>query len=362
MKVLALRLNYFRNYTDLNIKFDNNINIFIGKNAQGKTNILEALYYAAMGKSHRTNDDSDVILWNQDACVLEVNFTRHSVENSIKYQISRINKKQIYLNTQQVKKRSPGSFNVVMFSPEDLLIIKGAPVLRRRFIDNEIAQANAPYYHHLQQYNRIIMQRNNLLKKIREHRAEALLLDSWDTQLAQFAEKIVQKRLNAISKLSMLANLMQRKITSNSESLSITYDLQGETAQPTNLTEWYLEQLKKNRDVDVLHGSTSIGPHRDDLVFKVNGINLRNFGSQGQQRTGILAIKLAELEYIKSETGEYPVLLLDDVMSELDQGRRQHLLLFIRDRIQTFITTTEKGLAEIQNAQYYQVDCGSIVR
>jgi DNA replication and repair protein RecF len=215
----------------------------------------------------------------------------------------------------------------------------------------------------LLQYNRIINQRNNLLKKIRERKAAAELLDSWDEQLAKTAVFIVDKRLEAVKKLGMLANLMHRKLTASKENLGLSYQIAGyEGVCPGNLYEWYKENIRSGRQTDILRGSTGLGPHRDDIVLKVNGKDLRCFGSQGQQRTGILALKLAEIEFLKSETGEYPVLLLDDVMSELDGQRREQLLSFIRDKIQTFITATDAALfPTVKIGQYYRVNAGTIV-
>jgi len=238
-----------------------------------------------------------------------------------------------------------GTLNVVLFSPEDLWLIKGAPAVRRRFLDNEISQANRSYYQKLLRYQHSLLQRNNLLKAIRDHRSSVDQLDIWDEQLAVIAAAAKVKRLDSLKKLNMLANLMHRKLTNGKEVLALQYSihqLQSDSPQTVDeLSAWYQQKLAENRQQDIARGSTSVGPHRDDLVMQVNGQNLRVYGSQGQQRTGALSLKLAELEFIKSETGEYPILLLDDVMSELDASRREHLLAFIKNRIQTFITATD---------------------
>lgn len=363
MRINQLDLRNYRNYVKLSLKFTHNINIFLGHNAQGKTNILEAIYYGAIGRSHRTNIDAELIRWQQPAGSINIRFARLDIENNLNFKFSNNQNKEINYNSHRVKPRElMGALNVVLFSPEDLLLIKGAPVGRRRFLDMEISQANPSYYRKLLQYNRIVMQRNTLLKKIREKKAKADLLDSWDDQLAVLAAALVLKRLETVKKLAMLANLMHRRMTDNKENLFIGYQTSGmETDGQPNLAECYHRRLIDSRNIDILRGSTGIGPHRDDIVLTVNGVNLRTFGSQGQQRTGVLALKLAELEFIKSETGEYPVLLLDDVMSELDENRREQLLFFIKDRIQTFITATDgKFFPEWKPGKYYIVTAGNV--
>lgn len=367
MRVNKLVLRQFRNYVNLMLDFTRNINIFIGKNAQGKTNILEAIYICAMGRSHRTAVDNELIYWQQQAATVDISFKRQDIDHKLSIHLLSSQNKEILHNGHQIKPRDLiGTINAVMFSPEDLLLIKGSPALRRRFLDIEISQVNRAYYRQMLQYNRIVMQRNNLLKKIRERKATSDLLDSWDDQLATSAAFIASKRQESVRKLAMLANLMHRKITANKESLLLSYYQPYFTpgvddGASNNLSEWYRQKIISNREVDILRGSSTVGPHRDDLVLAVNGINLRTFGSQGQQRTGVLALKLAELEFMKSETGEYPLLLLDDVMSELDEIRREQLLLFIRDKIQTFITATDaKYFPEGNFGQYYSVEKGTV--
>ncbi len=369
MRVNKLILHNFRNYPNLNIEFTHNVNIFIGDNAQGKTNILEALYYGAMGRSHRTAFENDIVRWQERSCNIDIKFSRIDIENSLTFKLiishNNSHNKEIIYNGHIIKPREViGALNAVLFSPEDLLLIKGPPAGRRQFLDMEISQANPSYYRKLLEYNRIVSQRNNLLKKIRDYKAKADLLETWDEQLAKSAAIVVAKRQDALKKLAMLANLMQRKITANKENLTINYAWNGlEEGQPDpdDPVNWYRQKIAILRNNDILRGSTGIGPHRDDIILTVNGVNLRNFGSQGQQRTGVLALKLAELEFIKSETGEYPILLLDDVMSELDAVRREQLLTFIKDRIQTFITATdEKYFPNIKIGKYYRVINGTV--
>ena len=349
MKAKSLQLKNFRNYSELELSLSPNINVLLGENAQGKTNIAEALYYAAMGRSHRTTTDSDLIAWNASEARLHLLFERLDVDNTLEFQFQRGKRRIMRKNSEIIKtKELFGTFNAVLFSPEDLFLIKGAPSERRRFLDSELSQASPAYGHELMQYARILMQRNNLLKKIKERRAKKDMLLLWDGQLAESAARIVEKRFLAVKKLNMLANLMQRRISAGKENLSLSYELYGCAEEPpcvtSGLIPWYNKKLEESRELDILRGSTSVGPQRDDILLKVNGINLRSFGSQGQQRTGVLALKLSELEFLRSETGEYPILLLDDVMSELDRTRRERLMEFIRkERIQTLITATDEA-------------------
>ena len=351
MKAKSLRLKCFRNYEELDLSLSPNINVFLGENAQGKTNIAEALYYAAIGRSHRTNADADLIAWDAPAAKIELLFERLDVENTLEFQFQRGRRRSIRKNGEPIKtKELFGVFNAVLFSPEDLFLIKGAPA----------------YGHELMQYTRILTQRNSLLKKIRERRAGKEMLSLWDEQLAKSAAHIVEKRFLAVKKLNMLANLMQRRISAGKENLSLSYELCGAEDEPPCVTEelvpWYNKKLEESLDLDILRGSTSVGPQRDDIRLEVNGVNLRSFGSQGQQRTGVLALKLSELEFLRSETGDYPVLLLDDVMSELDGTRREKLLDFIgREHIQTLLTATDAAyLPEKFMGNIFHVRAGEI--
>lgn len=363
MRVEKMVLKNYRNYAELTTEFNKNVIVFTGANAQGKTNILEAVYLSAMGRSHRTHEDNELIKWQQQAALVIITFKRQDMENILTFKFIKDQNKEILLNGNPIKVRDLiGLLNVVLFSPEDLALVKGSPQLRRRFLDIEISQANPAYYRQLLQYNRILSQRNHLLKKIRERKADANLLETWDEQLVKAAVVLVTKRLEAVKKINMLANLMHRKLTGNKENLSVHYSLNGMSDEsPRDLAGFYQKKVKENQQTDIFRGSTGIGPHRDDLILAVNGENLRIYGSQGQQRTGVLSLKLAELEFIKSETGEYPVLLLDDVMSELDGSRREHLMTFIRDKIQTLITATDiTFFPEMKNARFYRVSDGQI--
>ena len=367
MLVRSIYLRNYRNYSELKLDFAPDINVLLGPNAQGKTNIIEAVYYASLGHSHRTHTDSELIRWEQPAGLVQLAFERLGVASQLEFQFSREKRRRILMNGQPIRpKELVGNINTVLFSPEDLFLIKGAPAGRRRFLDGEISQASPAYYHELVQYNRIVSQRNTLLKRIRERKAKADMLDLWDVQLVESAVKITQKRIEAVRKLNMLANLMQRRISDNQENLSVAYEIHGLPGQSVtnDMASWYNKELESHRELDILRGSTSRGPHHDDVVLSVNGVNLRSFGSQGQQRTGVLSLKLAELEFLRSETGEYPVLLLDDVMSELDVTRRHQLLDFIRrEHIQTMITATDESYFPAERiGTYHYVRAGRIVR
>ncbi|MCR5176071.1 MAG: DNA replication/repair protein RecF [Anaerovibrio sp.] len=367
MKLKSLKLIGYRNYDNLNLDFNDCINIFIGNNAQGKTNILESVCYASMGSSFRTNVDNELIMWDKTGGSISLKFERMGVENKIELIFERGKRRQIIHNGNKIKMKDLiGIFNVVLFSPDDLSLIKGAPSERRRFLDMEISQASPSYYNDLVKYNRILQQRNSLLKNIRENRSKKSMLDMWDSQLVEHGVRIIKKRIETIKKINMLANIMQRRISTNEENLSLSYAIKG-FDEPVdkieeNLNLWYNESLHALTDEDIYRGATSVGPHRDDFYIYVNGIDLKSFGSQGQQRTGVLSMKLSELEFIRSEKGEYPVLLLDDVMSELDVGRRQQLLNFIEnEKIQTIITATDRAyFPDYYTGIFYSVDNGKV--
>lgn len=364
MLVHSLTLRNYRNYKELALDFCDNINIFLGKNAQGKTNIIESVYYSAFGRSHRTHNDSDLIYWNEPGAILELSFERIGVGHNIKFEFKRGKRRTILWNESPIRRSELiGKLNVVLFSPEDLFLIKGAPAERRRFLDRELSQANPAYCHDLLSYTHIVSQRNALLKRIREHSASVDMLELWDGQLAEFASRIVTKRIDAVKKLSNLSDSVQRRISADTEELSISYRISGMEDNVTrDLLSWYNKRIVELRNNDISRGSTCIGPHHDDIIISVNGVDLRSFGSQGQQRTGALALKLSELEFLHVETGEYPILLLDDVMSELDAVRRHQLMDFIRhERIQTIVTATDEAfLPNSGEDAVYHVNAGIV--
>ncbi|MBR5797238.1 MAG: DNA replication/repair protein RecF, partial [Phascolarctobacterium sp.] len=332
MKINKIYAVNFRNYSSCNLDFSSMINVFYGQNAQGKTNILEAIFYSAFGMSHRTFTEDDLLKISCREMAVGVEYESFSGDHDIKikkYQQLGRSKKEIFLDGTKVRpKEHYGSLNVVMFSPEDLQLVKGEPSLRRRFFDMQIAQTDPIYYDLLVKYNRVLQQRNKLLKEIRDNGGNQQQLEPWNKEFIVLATAIAKKRQLALEKLQAIAGEIYASITGNKETLTIKYELKannGELLYPeSDFSAWemfYTNKLKERERIDILRGNTGIGPHRDDIVLLLNGMSLKSFGSQGQQRSGALALKLSQLEYVRREIGEFPVLLLDDVMSELDNSR-----------------------------------------
>ena len=316
MMIESVRLHRFRNYEDQKISFPKATILLYGQNGQGKTNLLESLYLGGIGKSYRGIADSDLISWDQDKASVIIDFNRNDTTQQIKVILSKLEKKELWVNETKVsQKELIGTLNEVLFSPDDLQLIKGSPSLRRRFIDMEISQVSRSYYRDLLQYNRAISQRNLLLKKMKYSGSQSL--DEWDRQIAGFAASIVAKRLEALQKLSFLAGVLHKRLSRGKEMLHLTYVQpygKGDGSHqidPNGTTTSYSSIFRK---ISVVSRPRSGSSRR--LLFSVGQGDLKKYGSQGQQRTAVLALKLSELEFIKSETGEYPVLLLDDVMSE----------------------------------------------
>ena len=375
MKIKGLYLHNFRNYGLCSLQFPAMVNIFYGKNAQGKTNLLEAIFYAAFGMSHRTFQEDDLFGDGRREMAVKADFTSFDSDYEIKikrYEQNGRIKKELLLDNVNIKaKEHYGTLNTVMFSPEDLQLIKGEPQLRRRFFDMQIAQTDKAYYELLVKYNRLLQQRNRLLKEIRDNNGDKVQLNLWNNELSATAARIIKKRLATLEKLLVIASGIYASIAGGSESMLINYALktsndfilQQSDKSENEWQEFYLKELHERQALDILRGNTSIGPHRDDLFFYVSGKLLKAFGSQGQQRSAALALKLAQLEYVKNNTGEYPVLLLDDVMSELDSERRTHLLKFIDGRVQTFITVNDKHLIpDLNNNAYFYIENGKVMQ
>lgn len=339
MRINSLQLFQFRNYKELLLPIHEEIIVLHGPNGAGKTNILEAIYVGTIGKSHRTTDSSDMLQINQDKAGIVVHFTKKDTDQKVNIQLFKQGSKDIRLNDTKIsQKELIGTLNTVIFCPEDLHIIKGTPAGRRRFLDMEISQTSATYYYQLMRYNRLLQQRNTVLKEKRhEHH---ISLEEWDIQLATIGSYLIKKRCESLQKINLLVELMHRRLTDGKENLTLTYE-QPYSDSLLYTKEALYDALQQQLPVDRHRLHTSVGPHRDDLHFMSDGMDLKKFGSQGQQRTAVLALKLSELEFIKSEVGEYPILLLDDVLSELDKERRTNLLQFIHKRVQTFITTTD---------------------
>ncbi len=370
MKISKIFLSDFRNFATLDLNLSESINIFLGRNAQGKTNILESINFASLGTA-RVSKDIDLVRWSQDSALIRISFSKADVSHDLAIEIpADRRRRRILFDGNSIKMRDfIGKLNSVMFSPEDLFMFKNSPNSRRKFLNIILAQAIPIYFEELATYKRLIEQRNNLLKKIREGLASPSNLELWNEQLSHAAAKILVKSIKAVEDLNILASDMQKKISSQSENLSLKYEIHDlkNVDAPQNfnvdyLQKWYHEIFKARNFLDIKRGSTSFGPHLDDLNFFINGKELRLYGSQGQLRTTALALKLSEIQMLKNFAGEYPILLLDDVMSELDAERRAKLLEFLlTQKIQTLITATEKSYFPAQNyGQIFLVENGEL--
>ena len=338
MFIESIELKNYRNYGELHMDFDPGTNVLYGDNAQGKTNILEAVYVCATTKSHRGSKDREIIEFGEDESHIKMQLRKDDVPYRIDMHLKKNKTKGVAVNGIPIRRASElfGIVNVVFFSPEDLNLIKNGPADRRRFIDLELCQLNRLYVHSLVQYNRVVIQRNKLLKELFFHPEYEEMLDIWDMQLASYGREVSQYRREFIGELNELIRPIHQKLSGGKEELVIQYE-------PNTEADQLEAAVKKSREADRKQKTTLVGPHRDDLSFYVNGIDIRRFGSQGQQRTAALSLKLAEIELVKKIKKEYPILLLDDVLSELDGKRQDHLLASIR-HIQTIITCT--GLDE----------------
>lgn len=371
MIIKQLLLNNFRNYESGCWQFSDGINILYGDNGQGKTNILESIYFCSFGLSHRTFQEADLINIDFNNMSVVVNFL--SIDIDKKITIKKDGKKQrkeIILDYDKIKPRELiGQLKIIMFAPEDLQLIKSDPATRRRFLDMEISQVDSKYCFSLAKYNKILQHRNKLLLEIKEHKSSENMLDIWDEQLAKEAAYLLEQRLKNLETLSELFSAIYSDIAENSEKVSLIYKRKENSGDnlikfepDANYIDWYKNNLQDRRSKDIERGLTGIGLHRDDIFFTINEKPIKSYGSQGQQRTFILALKIAEIQLIKKECGQYPVLLLDDVMSELDMKRRKNLLDFLSGKVQTFITVTDReSIENFTQAKYYNVQQGSII-
>lgn len=328
----------------MSLGFDKSTNIFYGDNAQGKTNILEAVYLSGTTKSHRGTKDKDMIQFGANESHIETIVEKNGIKYQIDMHLKKNSPKGIAINKIPIRKASElfGIINIVFFSPEDLNIIKNGPGERRRFIDLELSQLDKVYLNNLSNYNRIVNQRNHLLKEIDYNKGALETLDIWDIQLIQYGNKIIERRQKFIEEINKIIFNIHKKLTGNREDIKIVYE-------PSNGALSFEQALLKNKEKDLRIKSTSVGPHRDDIAFLVSDIDIRKYGSQGQQRTAALSLKLSEIELVKQSIHDTPVLLLDDVLSELDKHRQNYLLDSIHD-IQTLITCT--GVDEFVNHRF----------
>ena len=344
MIIKSIELADYRNYEALTLQFDKGINILYGDNAQGKTNILEAVYVAATTKSHKGSKDKEMISFDADEAHIRTYLEKEGVEIRVDMHLRKSATKGIAIDGQKIKRAADllGLCNVVFFSPEDLAIIKNGPSERRRFVDMELCQLDQIYLHNLNQYNKIVNQRNKLLKDMYLSPGLKDMLSVWDMQLVSYGSEIIKRRKLFVEQLNDILYGIHKNLSGEKEELKIQYE-------PDVCEAEFENKLFCSVERDIRMKITSVGPHRDDFAFMINGVDARKYGSQGQQRTAALSLKLAEIELVKKITSDNPILLLDDVLSELDSNRQKLLLNSIGD-IQTIITCT--GLEEFVNNRF----------
>ena len=345
MKLTNLQLQNFRNYESVQLEFTDGVHVFIGENAQGKTNLMESIYALAMTKSHRTTNDKELIGWNKEFATIKGTVEKTATKTNLELQFSKKGKiaKVNYLEQKRLSSYL-GNLNVILFAPENLTLVKGSPQNRRKFVDMELGQMSSLYLYDLVEYNRVLKQRNTYLKQLAIKKKQPdEYLEVLSEMLSELASKIVFHRLDFMKQLEALAIPIHDQLSLGREKFSVSYQATiplEDGLTPLQMKEIYMNQFKKNQTREADQATTLIGPHRDDLIFYLNEVPVQTYGSQGQQRSTVLSLKLAEIELMKLSTGEYPLLLLDDVLSELDDDRQTHLIKAIENKVQTFITTT----------------------
>lgn len=368
MHIKTLRLFNFRNYERLKVDFSENLNVIYGNNAQGKTNILEAIFLCSAGRSHRTSKDSELIKVDNNGYFIKVELEKSAADMGIEVSYDTEKKKRIKINDIPATKLGSliGNLNTVMFSPEDMLIIKEGPSERRRFIDITLSQLKPSYFFDLQQYIKVLAQKNTLLKEMQNKKHLADTLDVWNENLVKIGSRIIRARYGFIEKLRERVEINHSRITKGKEKLLLKYapSIDGEDFSTIELIEEkFRKTLQAALSREIIKGTSIYGPQRDDYEMFLNGMNLKLYGSQGQQRTAILSIKLSEIDIMKEETGENPVLLLDDVMSELDKHRQVFLFDSVKD-VQTFVTCTDKDFFVEKlgkQSRFFHVEMGQII-
>ena len=374
MRIKSLKLLYFRNYLSMNIDVHPSLNVLVGNNANGKTNIIESIFCLALGRSYRTKSDSECIMFGETATAMSCVVNKNNKNLDIMLGISNKGKSAKIAGVKKNKLTDfVGELNVVLFSPEDLQLVKGSPSLRREFINREFYQFSRIYHKYYLMYQHLLKQRNSYLKDMRKNPEDEISLAYLETltfQLAKVAIYITKERVSFVQDISKLTYKNMMNISNGQESLTIKYkssvleslniaDVTEEGFTEENLTK---VMMKKSFD-DIMRGSTKIGPHQDDLGFYINDLDAKMYASQGQQRSIVLSLKLAEINYLKSKTGTYPVLLLDDVLSELDKNRQLKLLDAINENVQTFITTPSiSDIKEdlLKKAKVFKIENGNI--
>lgn len=344
MIIKSLKIENYRNFEKEEFFFENGTNILFGDNAQGKTNILESIFLSATTKSYKGSKVKEIIKFDQEEAHVQTILCKNNIDYKINISIKKNDKKEIAINNQKITKTSEllGLMNVVFFSPEDLSIIKDGPAERRKFINIELCQLDKYYLYNLNYYNKIINQRNKLLKDMSKDVNLKNTLTIWDMQLLSYGKKIIEKRENFINELSIILKEIHYYLSGKKEKIEIIY-------RPNVEKEKMEEKIKRNIEKDIFLKQTTVGPHRDDIDFIINGKDVRKFGSQGQQKTVALSLKLAEIKLVKNTIHDNPILLLDDVLSELDTKRQNFLLDYLGD-MQTIITCT--GLDEFINGRF----------
>ncbi len=355
MYINKIKLKNFRNYKEQEIELTSGINLFFGNNAQGKTNIIESIFLCSMGKSFRARREKELILFNEKESQVEIQYQRKDRTGNIEYYIGE--KKEIKINGVKINKMSEllGKINIVLFSPEDINIIKDGPSNRRRFLNMLISQVRPNYIYTYNLYLKTLEQRNSYLKNITIENKNDALLDIYDEKLADSAVIIHKYREEFINKIKEKIGKIHSEVTKEKETIKLAY------ISDCSEKEKYKTILKENREQDIVRGYTSCGIHRDDIYFFINGKKIDIYGSQGQQRTSILSLKLSELEVIKDEIGEYPILLLDDFMSELDSQRRKNLLKYINNT-QIIITCTDDINIENVEIDKFEIKEGKVFK
>lgn len=358
MLITKLSLTHFRNYESCVFEPEKGINLIVGENAQGKTNLLEAVFYCCFGRSHRTSREKDLIAYDESYALIQLNSMRTETSHELHVRLSQTEGRRIKADGLPLRRIGElmGLLNCVLFAPEHLSIVKDGPAERRRFLDMELSQTYPAYFFLLQQYMRALRQRNALLKAVREQPELRATLPVWTQQLAQLGWKLMAYRSSFCERLSQLASENHAEISGGRERLCVQYRPDCDCSDETSL----LARMEENLKEDLRRMTTTRGVHRDELALTLGGREIRSFGSQGQQRTAALALKLSELDLIRAETHEWPILMLDDVMSELDEKRQRYLLERILP-VQTLVTATSQGV-DWPNACHFVVSEGKIYK
>jgi DNA replication and repair protein RecF len=366
MIVNKLIIKNYRNFKEAEAELNDSLNLFIGENGQGKTNLMESIYIASIGRTFRQNSENELINFNENKSSVEIHLTKNNYKVIIEIRLEKNKKKQVFINGVKLDKTSEmiGILNNVIFTPDDMKIIKGSPVERRRFINIDISQIKPKYKYLLNKYKKITTERNMLLKNYHTRYENKDIIGIWNDYLVNTGTEIILYRNEYINKLKKYSGDIYSNLTGNKEKLDISYYSNiGPVTDREEVKTLFYDKIKKNFNNEILRGTSLYGPHKDDLTVKINGKECKYFGSQGQQRSAVLALKLAEIEIIREEAGEYPILLLDDVLSELDNKRKSYLIEHIKG-IQTIITSTEyhelNALTRNFNKKIFYINEGKI--